>query len=85
MRRQSTLVKIQEGKIQHKSGRAVKVILYTHLNKHRPHAALFRANQGRIAPRLAATPRIVWEWFKGMAKEVGKQYGQKASRAPAAT
>jgi hypothetical protein len=73
MRRQCQLVKIQEGQIQHKGDLAVTVRLYTHVNKHRPHAAAFRA--GHPLPGTGAV-RLVWQWFKGMKEKVGKRYGQ---------
>ena len=73
MRRQCQLVRIQEGQIQHKNDTAVTVRLYTHVNKHRPHAAAFRAGH---PSQIKVGTRLVWEWFKGMKEKVGKRYGQ---------
>lgn len=73
MRRQCQLVKIQAGQIQHKNGTAVPVRLYTHVNKHRPHAAAFRASHPSAVKTGA---RLVWQWFKGMKEKVGKHYGK---------
>ena len=61
MRRQCRLVKIQDG-------------VYTHVNKHRPHAAAFRVSH---PSKAVAGARLIWQHFKGMAKEVGKHYGQR--------
>ncbi len=73
MRRQCQLVKLQEGQIQHKGGKAVTVRLYTHVNKHRPHAAAFRTGH---PSKITAGSRLVWQWFKGMKEKVGKHYGK---------
>lgn len=70
MRRQCQLVKIQEGQIQHKGGTAVTVRLYTHVNKHRPHAAAYRAAHTPQAP--------LWSRVKAKVK----QYGHGPTGAP---
>jgi hypothetical protein len=82
MRRQCQLVKIQQGLIRHKNGKEVLVRLYTHVNKHRPHAAAFRAGHP-----IKGVRRLVWQWFKGMKEKVGKHYGKvqgTTGTAPAA-